>query len=178
MKRLIMMLILATVALANPRATLADPFDAGPAAELVIDAGPDSPEAVTPSEPVKPDEPSASEESDLLELIEKAEEDPVGLAAEVVQDVRTGDWRHAIAGILVIVMLGLSKAKVREKVKWFKGDRGGAALVLALGIGGGAVTALYAEGPLDWRLFAGALSGSFTAAGIYTVFKRLFWPKD
>jgi len=122
--------------------------------------------------------PAASSEAEVAEPTpaEKAAADPLGTAEAIVRDVRAGDWRHAIAGVLVLLMLGLSKG--RDKVKWFKGDRGGAALVLVLGIGGGAVTTLYASGPLDWRLFVGAISASFTAAGVYTVIKQIISPRD
>lgn len=155
---------------------VADPFDAGPAAALEIDAvsGPD----VALSDTVKPSaEPAAAEsKSAALTPTEKAEADPVGLATEVVQDVRAGDWRHAVAGILALLMFGLSR--FRGKVGIFKGDRGGAILVGLLGFGGGISTWLASDVPLDWRLFAGSMFVVWTSVGAYTWFKRLIWPSD
>jgi hypothetical protein len=97
-------------------------------------------------------------------------------AGAVVRDVRAGDWRHAVARLLVLVMFGLKKA--REETNWFSGDRAGASLVLVLGIAGGLVTTLYAEGPFDWRLLVGSMGVSFTAAGAYTIVKKIIWPSD
>lgn len=127
---------------------------------------------------------TAPEDANLTPLIaapeatpaEQAANDPLNTAGEVVQDVRSGDWRHAIAGILVLVMLGLAKA--RDNTAWFKGDRAGALLVIGLGLGGGLVTTLYADGPLDWRLFIGSTSVITSAVGIYTLAKKVFSPSD
>lgn len=102
--------------------------------------------------------------------------DPIDTAGAVIKDVRSGDWRYAIAGILSLLMLGLAKA--RDNTDWFSGDRAGALLVLGLGVGGGLVTALYADGPLDWRLLAGAVGTAAMAAGGYTLAKQILWPSD
>lgn len=124
-----------------------------------------------------PEAVTAPENADLAPLSASAEKsDPLGTAGEVVKDVRAGDWRHAIAGLLVIVMFGLAKA--RDNTTWFKGDRAGALLVIGLGLGGGLVTTLYADGPLDWQLFLGSASVITSAVGIYTLAKKVFFPSD
>ncbi len=134
-------------------------------------AAPEAP-AVEPEAPAEPPAPEeAPAEADPL-----ADKNPASTASEVVADVRSGDWRHAIAGLLVLVMFGLRS--VRDKIPWFKGDRGGAALVLGLGVAGGIATALYTSAPLDWRLFAGAIGAATSSVGAYTLVKRILWPKD
>jgi hypothetical protein len=142
-------------------------IDAGAAidAQAATEEAPAAPEAEeAPAEDTKP-EPAAEPEVDALDT-----------AGEVVADVKDGDWRHAVAGLLALVMLGLGK--VRGKVKFFDGDRGGAILVGVMGLAGALSTALYSSAALDWRLFAGAFGVVFTAVGGYTWVKRLIWPKD
>lgn len=138
----------------------------------VVDAGagklaavPDMPSAVAATAELAPESASTP-----------AAKDPIDTAGEVVKDVRAGDWRYAVAGVLVLLMAGLAKA--RDNTEWFSGDRAGALLVLGLGVGGGLVTALYAEGPLDWRLLAGAIGTAAMAAGTHTIIKQIISPRD
>jgi hypothetical protein len=140
-----------------------------------IDAGAVEAPAATGTELM---EPEALEEAPAAEPTpaEQAEADPVGVATDVVNDVKAGDWRHAVAGMLALLMLALGK--VRGKIKYFDGDRGGAILVGVLGMAGAISTLLVSEAALDWRLFAGAFATVFTAVGGYTWIKRLIWPKD
>ena len=102
--------------------------------------------------------------------------DPIDVAGKVVADARSGDWRHAASGLLFLAMLGLGK--YRDKVSWFKGDRGGAVLVAVLGLAGGLGTALASDAPLDWRLFIGAVGVVWTAVGGVTWVKQILWPRD
>jgi hypothetical protein len=143
-------------------------FDAGAPA---IDA-----QAALEEAPAAPEAEEAPAEAEAPTLVDEAADDPVGVATDVVNDVKAGDWRHAVAGLLALLMLALGK--VRGKIKYFDGDRGGAVLVGVLGFGGAIITLLASEAALDWRLFAGAFSVTFTAVGGYTWIKRLIWPKD
>ena len=102
--------------------------------------------------------------------------DALGTAGEVLSDVRGGDWRHAAAGLLTLIMLGLARA--RDKTDWFSGDRAGAALVLGIGFLGALATSLYGSAPIDWRFFVGALGVVTSSAGAYTIAKKLIFPKD
>lgn len=108
--------------------------------------------------------------------VEAAEADPLGTAGDLVSAVREGNWRLVASLALALLMFGLSK--VRDKIKWFKGDRGGAVLVGILGLAGAVATALAGDGPLDWKLLLGALGVTWTAVGGYTWVKRLIWPAD
>lgn len=136
------------------------------AAVEVAEATAAQPDATAPSE-------APASETKSIAISEKA---PIDTAGEVLSDIRSGDWRHAMAGILVLLMLGLAKA--RDKIAWFEGDRGGAALVLFLGIGGSIITTLYASGPLDWRILLSGIAMSTSAAGTYTLVKSIIWPRD
>lgn len=104
------------------------------------------------------------------------ERDTASTADQVVRDVRAGNWRYALAGLLFLAMAGLSK--VRDKVKWFKGDRGGAVLVMLLALGGALSTSLFSTEPLTPKLFIGAVGVAWMAVGGFTWFKRLIWPAD
>lgn len=106
---------------------------------------------------------------------DKAAKHPVGTATDVVNDIRTGNWREAVAGFLALLMLGLGKT--RGKIGWFRGDRGGAVLVLTLALAGTVSAALASDAALDWRLFAGAISLATSSAGGYVLIKKIFWPR-
>jgi len=99
-----------------------------------------------------------------------------GLLSDLVRNARGGQWRLVIASALGLLMLGL--ARVREHPRSpFKGDRGGAALVLLLALAGSFGTALASNAPLGVDLVVGALGVAFTAAGGFVIVKRLIWPK-
>ncbi len=107
---------------------------------------------------------------------EAAEKDPVGTVTEMVNDIRAGNWRDAVVGALALLMFLL--VRVRDKIKLFKGDRGGAILVMAFALVGSLSVALASEVPLDWRLFLGAATAAWTAAGAVKWFKQIIRPKD
>lgn len=104
------------------------------------------------------------------------EGDPIGVAGELLKAAKEGNWRLFAALLLTVCMVVLSR--VREKVKWFKGDRGGSVLVMALAMAGAVATALMTDAKMDWKLFVGAAGVAWTAAGGYTWAKRLISPKD
>jgi hypothetical protein len=107
---------------------------------------------------------------------EAAQKDPIGALLSLVEAVRGGQWRLVASLALGLLMFGL--AKVRDKVKWFSGDRGGAVLVGVLALAGALSTALASDASIDWRLFLGAAGVMWTAVGGYTWIKRLIWPQD
>ena len=98
----------------------------------------------------------------------------IGVLGELVKSVKAGEWRYAAALALTMLMLLLNR--FRDKLKWFKGDRGGAVLVAVLALAGAVATALASDATLDWRLFLGAAGVMWTAVGGYTWVKRLIWP--
>lgn len=155
------------------------PFDAGAAsATIAIDESPQELDASTPS---KQSDASAGDaltpgSTESQTPVERAEQAPLEVAGEVAQDVRRGNWRHAVSGALALLMIALSG--YREKIPWFKGDRGGAILVGILGLGGAFSTALAGNAPLDWQLFLGTFGVVWGAVGGYTWIKQIFWPRD
>jgi len=126
--------------------------------------------------PAAPEAAEAPAEPDKPTLVELVEEDPLGEAAEVVKAIKGGNWRMVAAGLLAFLMMALGK--IRGKVKWFDGDRGGAVLVGILGFGGALSTALASGVALDFQLLIGTFGVVFTAVGGYTWIKRLIWPQD
>jgi hypothetical protein len=116
------------------------------------------------------------ESPSLLPPPASAEQDPIGAIETLVRDIRAGNWRYAAAGLLALAMLAL--ARVRDKVAWFRGDRGGAILVAVLALAGALSTSLATETAIDWRMFLAAAGVMWTAVGGVTWAKRLIRPKD
>ncbi len=109
---------------------------------------------------------------------EQVEDDPLGSAAAFVNAIRKGNWRMAAALALALLMFGLSKAKIREKLKIFDGDRGGAILVMVLALAGAGSTTLATGAPLDWKLAVTVIGIAWTAVGGYTWIKQMIKPRD
>lgn len=106
-----------------------------------------------------------------------AQADPAGAAGEVLKDLVHRDWRQAASGA-VFLMMGLL-ARLRPRLPWFKGDRGGALLLLLVSLLGGLGTALAAQASVlsGWFLL-GSLWTAVGAAGLHAITTRLLWPKD
>jgi hypothetical protein len=105
------------------------------------------------------------------------EASPVDTAGEVVKDVRAGNWREAIAGLVILLMIGLQKVGARAGI--FKGDRGGALLVMLVSLLTGISAALAGGAPMtDWKLWLGIVTLAWTAAGAWTWVKKIIAPAD
>lgn len=128
----------------------------------------DGPEAGAPAE--------TGSATGVEEPVAAAERDPLGTGARIVRDIRAGNWRMAAAGLLALLMLLLGK--VRARIPWFAGDRGGAILVGVLGLGGALSSALATSTPIGPELLVGALGVTWTAVGGYSWIRRLLKPAD
>ncbi len=126
--------------------------------------------------PVEASPVSKAEDAPAKTPAESVESDPVGAAGTLVQAVKGGQWRLVASLVLAFLMMAL--AKLRSKIKWFEGDRGGAVLVGVLALAGAFSTALAADAKIDFKLFLGALGVMWTAVGGYSWFKRILWPQD
>ena len=104
------------------------------------------------------------------------EGDPIGSIEQFVAAVRSGNWK--IVGAIALALLMFALAKVRNRIAFFRGDRGGALLVAVLGLAGGFSAALSSGAEIDWKLVAGIIMTTWTAVGGVTWVKRLVWPKD
>lgn len=91
-------------------------------------------------------------------------------------------WQALIALALIGVTAGvrtlLPKIESIPKLKWLKTDRGGAITTLVLSEMGAVGTALGAGQHVTVNLIVAALVTGATAAGGYTIVKRLLWPAD
>lgn len=128
-------------------------------------------------------EPDAGTDVDAAEVVAdpaaEVEADPVGSLQLLVSAIKAGQWRFVVALLIAFVMFFSSKIwPVREKFEWFKGDRGGAILVMLLSLGAAVSAALASSAALDWKLFVGAIGVCWTAVGGVQWLKRLIWPKD
>jgi len=95
---------------------------------------------------------------------------------EIVKDIRGGNMRHVAVGVLLLLMFALRK--LRNKLKIFRGDRGGSILVMLLALGGAFSTTLATSQPIDFKMVLSTAIMAFTAVGGYTWVKKMIWPKD
>lgn len=95
---------------------------------------------------------------------------------DLVRAIRDGDARLVAAAAISLIMIGL--AEHRSKIAWFRGDRGGAILVMLLALGGGLVTSLGSGAPVDYKLFLTALEVALVSVGGYTWVRRVVRPGD
>lgn len=107
---------------------------------------------------------------------ERVKDDPGGVVVELIDAIKGGKWRMVAALVLALLMLGLGK--IRGKIKWFSGSRGGRVLVMMLAMLGAVSAALATDAKIDWRLFVGAAGVAWMAAGGWDWFKGLIWPND
>jgi hypothetical protein len=105
------------------------------------------------------------------------EKDPGGFASSLLDSAKAGKWR-LFAGLLLMAAVWASRRWGSSLWPWLKTDRGGAALVLALGMVGGLATALADGAPLNLALLVNSVSMAVGGAGTYAVLKKLFNPAD
>jgi hypothetical protein len=124
---------------------------------------------------------SDSKEGDDGKTAEEIAEDPVGALTQLVEAVRTGQWRMAAAVALSLLMFGWNWLR---KTDWLKSkidlskDRAGAISVLALAVAGGLLTSLAADAPLDYKMVLGGLWTAVEAAGLFVLIKKIWKPAD
>ena len=146
----------------------ADAPDGGAATASVTDAGPAAASEVAPDPG-----PTAAAPATQPAVAPDAATFPGG-PEELVQAFRAGDWRLVAAFVLIAIMIGLRR--IRDKVPWFKGDRGGAIMVMLLSLVGAFSTSLATSAPVDGKMVLSAVAIAWTAVGGYTWLKRLIWP--
>lgn len=102
----------------------------------------------------------------------------IGAVAKLVNAVKDGNWRLALALLLGLLVYLTTRLKLRKRVKYFDGDRGGALYVMLLGQAAAFATVLATPTKLTAGLILGTVGLVFTAVGGYTWVKRVLWPKD
>lgn len=157
---------------AFPLAALAqDAADAGPAA-VAADLGADRALLPVPSleGPAQPAQPAPVPE---LQGVDDA-------AQTIVKAIGYGkakDWRALGAAIIMLVVFGIRQGLGRY-VAWFKTDRGGALMALLIGVLGTVASYLAAGGGWKWSILVDGVMAAFTAAGGFSVIKKLIAPSD
>lgn len=109
-------------------------------------------------------------------------DDVQGVTSTLRNAMRTSNWRLAvIAGLLLAVLL-LRKVGgwflPAKAAAWVNSDRGGATLALAAGVLTVVVNGLVAGGPFDPQLLIDGVLAACTAAGGFSVAKKLAAPSD
>jgi hypothetical protein len=105
------------------------------------------------------------------------DKDAAGFASSMLSAVKSGQWR-LLAGLLLIALVWAARKWGAGVMPWLKTDRGGAFLVLLLAELGGLATTLAGDAPFTWGTLVNSLSMAFTAAGGFTVIKKLLAPSD
>lgn len=103
--------------------------------------------------------------------------DPLGFGRQLIEAAKTKAWRPLIALVLA-GMVFLGRRYGAKWIPWFKTDRGGAALVLGVGVLGSLATVLFSGAALGLGVLVDGVVMGVTAAGGYIVLKRLVWPQD
>ncbi len=147
---------------------------AGPPVAAAVD--PPGPSASAPDVKAAADTLSAAATGARSDLVVPAEPTWPGGPSEFVTAFRSGDWRLVAAFALIALMIGLRR--IRDHVPWFKGDRGGAIMVMALSMAGAFSTSLATGAPVDLKMALSAAAIAWTAVGGYTWLKKLVWPSD
>jgi len=104
-----------------------------------------------------------------------ATERPLDVAQAVVTNVRAGQWRLALAGLLGLLMvLGVKYAPAL----FGRTDRGKALAVMVLALLGTLSAALAASSVVTIGLVLGAVGVAWTAVGARQWLSRFLWPQD
>ncbi|RJS14607.1 hypothetical protein DRW03_34580 [Corallococcus sp. H22C18031201] len=93
--------------------------------------------------------------------------------ARMLFDAVTGRNYALAAALVVVVLVYLLRKFGGMFVPWFSTDRGGAVLVLGVSLAGAVANALAAGAPFSLGLMLTALKVALTAAGGFTLVKRL-----
>lgn len=99
---------------------------------------------------------------------------PESLAPLVLQAIQSGNW-SLLASLALIALVWLARRYGGRFLPVLTTARGGAALALAGGIGGAVATALAAGAPVSVALLLKGLSVGLTAAGGWTVVRKLIF---
>jgi hypothetical protein len=123
-----------------------------------------------------PTSPSADETTAAPSDVTKPPQEAGDAITSVVKNVRSGNWKLAVAALLSLLMTVLAKA--RSVVPFFRGDRGGSVLVMVLALMGSFATALSLGGSIDLNLVLSAIGVAFTAVGGWTWVNQVVRPAD
>lgn len=157
---------------AAPVTAVADDSPAG-AADAAVSPSPDQPAAVGAQPAAPSSAPDSAPDS-------AADGDPVETGNAMIQAIKGGDWRHAVALFFTLLMMVWNWA--RKNVGWLKkrlaGDRAGAISVLVWAVVGGLVVALSDPGELGFALIAGSIWTAVEAIGFFVIAKKIFKPAE
>lgn len=139
---------------------------------LAKDAGPD----VEPGATASPGQPESPPDTGEV----AAPEDEAGALKQLYTAIVGGDWKHAVALLLIIMGMVLRRTRVQKALpRWFKGDRGGVVLIFVMSfVGSLGLAGLAGVGFGDLDAWKTAALVAIEAIGGYVGAKRFIWPKD
>jgi hypothetical protein len=132
-----------------------------------------------PAQPAPDAEPAAVvvvETADDTGFAEQVSSDPIAGAGRMVNAMRDGNWRLVAAFVLALIMACLTR--MRDRWRLFRGDRGGAALVMTIAMLGVFAATLASGVPITMEAIVAGAATAWTACGGYNWFKRILWPND
>jgi hypothetical protein len=103
--------------------------------------------------------------------------DPGGFLSQIATAIGSRNW-VLVAALAVLGVVWALRTWGARWVPWFGTDRGGAVLVLSMGILGAVSAELAAGKPPTLAVVVGGLSLGFTAAGGWSVVRRLAGKSD
>lgn len=100
---------------------------------------------------------------------------PEQLAKLIFGAVQTGNWK-LVAALAVVALVWLARRVGGNYIPLLKTDRGGALLVLLLGVAGALATAFTAGATLTAQVLFHGITTGIMAAGGFNLMKKLLWP--
>ena len=103
-----------------------------------------------------------------------ADVDPNALVPQLIGAIQGRNWIVVVCLVTILVVWLARKLPI----PFLKTDRGGAILVMALGIATALLAALAGGAPMTLSLIIGSVVSAVTAAGGFNVFNKIFFPSD
>lgn len=114
----------------------------------------------------------------LAMLTAQVAEDPIGIFDQIGQAILQGKWQAVAALVAVAVVFGARQGAARLPGKlgiFFASARGGALLALLGGVVTALAQAIVAGGEINVTLLVNGVVLGITAAGGWTLVRRLIW---
>ncbi len=102
---------------------------------------------------------------------------PSGFFSSLWSSIKGGQWR-LIAMLVLVGLVWLARTIGGKLVPWLKTDRGGALLAILAGILGALASLAIAGAKFTPQVLIDGVMAGFTAAGGWTVAKKILYPAD
>lgn len=113
---------------------------------------------------------------DVVDIVNPAD-DFGAFLSQVMAAVQAKDYQ-IIAALALVLVTFVARSWGKRFIPWLNTDRGGAVLALFLGVAGAFVTSLAARVSFGFQTVLDGLVVGVTAAGGWTVVKKIISPSD